>query len=89
MPKVVEADRGSPACFRSGLKWRLTKFWASSGVPLAVAKTSSESSQDAARSFAAGRGLEAVVTGDKAYSLAAELPRVSRASDGGFPQART
>jgi hypothetical protein len=31
---------GNPARFSGGLKWRLTMFWASSGVPLPVANTS-------------------------------------------------
>jgi hypothetical protein len=43
MPEVVPADKGGPARLRSGLKWRLTMFWASRGVPLRVAKTRSES----------------------------------------------
>jgi hypothetical protein len=38
--KIVPADRGRPARLSSGLKWRLTTFWASIGVPLRVAKTS-------------------------------------------------
>ena len=37
---------GSPARLSRGLKWRLTTFCASSGVPLAVAKTSPESSYE-------------------------------------------
>ncbi len=36
--EVVEPDRWEPAFSSSGLKCRLTMFWASSGVPLAVAK---------------------------------------------------
>lgn len=44
MTEIVPTDRGRPACLRSGLKWRLITSWASCGVPLRVAKTSSESS---------------------------------------------
>jgi hypothetical protein len=40
VPEIVPADRGRPACSRSGLKWRLTMFWASSGVPLPDANKS-------------------------------------------------
>ena len=29
MPKIVPTNGGRPACLRSGLKWRLTMFWAS------------------------------------------------------------
>jgi hypothetical protein len=36
---------------RSGWKWRFTTFWASSGVPLPVAKTRSESSYVELRRF--------------------------------------
>ena len=52
VPEIVPADRGeSPARLRSGLKWRLTMFWASSGVPLPVAKTSPKSSYAVTLSF--------------------------------------